>query len=397
MKQSIKKIFTHINLIFLFTALFACVALLLMVEQNNSYKKTNNLNTQKKTLEALIHLDTSDKELALINFNSKSALLHTEIKKLYNLYKLDIVGQYILNNKHEYYNDLEKLSALITEFNAKAREFYKYSHQDQIKEQLLEAFNNTTTHINNMILKNITYDKTKFDIYKKAALVVFVMFFIIALWYRKKLKLVYEDILSLYSPQKVHHKIYTEEIDAIAMRIHRKPLNASNPDMIDPVTGIKNYKGLLSSFAEKKDMKESNFLSISVLEIDNFSKTNMVLPQEVIHSILKKITFTISLHEQATDIIARTDYNQFIVILSRPSKAEAYKEIEVIRASIEETKFKIPKQGYINITLSGGFIIKPKNQSLEDAIKNAKDILKYAINSGGNRISQLRDLAESNL
>ncbi len=399
MKQSIKKIFEHISLILLLTSFIAGVAFLLMAEQNNSYKKIDNLNNQKKIISTLTRLKKDDIELALIQFNGKSAQLHNEIGKLHNIYKLDITGRYLLQNSKEYLADLNKLSELTTAFNQRAQEYYTDSKESilQREQNLKNAFNEINEHINNMIFRNISYDKQKFYIYEKLALAIFVILFIIALWYRKKLNAIYQDILFLYASHKTNYNIYTEEIDAISLRIHRKPLNSDNPEMLDAVTGINNNKGLLNSYTEKKGMKESNFTSVTVLEIDNFSKTNKAFPQEVTQTILRKIAFTISLHEQATDVIARTDYNQFTIILSRASKEEAFKEIEVIRSSIEDTKFKIPNKGFVNITVSGGFVIKPHNQALEDAIRKAKEVLKHAKNNGKNRISQIRDLAESNL
>ncbi len=399
MKQSIKKIFVHISLILLLTSFIAGIAFLLMFEQNNSYKKIDNLNKQKEIVATLTRLKKDDIELALIQFNGKSAQLHNEIGKLNNIYKLDLTGRYLLQNTDEYLADLNKLSELTTEFNQRAQEYYTPSNENmtQKEQNLQDAFDAINNHINNIIFKNISYDKQKFYIYEKLALGIFIILFIIALWYRKKLNAIYQDILYLYAPHKTNYTIYTEEIDAILLRIHRKPLNSDNPEMLDAVTGIKNYKGLLNAYTQKKGMKESNFTSVTVLEIDNFSKTNRTLPQEVTQSILKKIAFTISLHEQATDVIGRTDYNQFTIILSRASKEEAFKEIEVIRRSIEETKFKIPGQGFVNITVSGGFVIKPNNQLLEDALKKANEVLKYAKSTGRNKIAQIKDLAESNL
>ena len=49
------------------------------------------------------------------------------------------------------------------------------------------------------------------------------------------------------------------------------------------------------------------------------------------------------------------------------------------------------------ITVSGGFIIKPNNTSLEEAMKQAKEILHYAQSTGKNKILQLRDLAQKDM
>ena len=102
-----------------------------------------------------------------------------------------------------------------------------------------------------------------------------------------------------------------------------------------------------------------------------------------------------SLHEQATDVVARTDYNQFTLILSRDSKEQAYKDIDIIRQSIAEIKFNLPSATNDNITITGGFIIKPQNTNLDEGIKQAKEILARAKNITKNRVLQSIDFAHS--
>ncbi|MBU4110791.1 GGDEF domain-containing protein, partial [bacterium] len=70
---------------------------------------------------------------------------------------------------------------------------------------------------------------------------------------------------------------------------------------------------------------------------------------------------------------------------------------EKIRQSISEIKISTPEQGVISITVSGGFVIKENNVHLDESIKIAKGILEFAQSLGGNKIAQIRDVANSNL
>ncbi len=167
--------------------------------------------------------------------------------------------------------------------------------------------------------------------------------------------------------------------------------------MIDPVTGLNNNKGMINSYSNKKNLKDSNFTALTIIEIDNFSKSKRAFSQEVTQNILKKIAYTISLHEQAIDVIARTDYNQFTLILSRASKGQAFKDVELIRQSIEELKFNIAYKSPVVITVSGGFIIKPNNTNSDEANRQAKEILQYAKTTGTNRILQTSDMVERHM
>jgi diguanylate cyclase (GGDEF)-like protein len=167
--------------------------------------------------------------------------------------------------------------------------------------------------------------------------------------------------------------------------------------MIDPVTGVNNLKGMISSYDKKKDIKERGYTAVTVIEVDNFSKTNRVYSQELTQTILKKIAYLLSLHQQTADVIARTDYNQFTLIFSRDEKKELFKDVENIRENISELRVESPELGEIEITVSGGFVMKPYNLPLEEAIKEAKKILKFSQDHGKNKISQVRDLARNEL
>jgi len=400
MKHSIKKIFTNLNTYFFFILLVSFVAMMLTLEQQLSYEKVDCLNKQKKIISSLANTEDSDIEIALIQFNGKSDQLLQEINKLKSIYKYDYTDKFIFGHQAEYLNALNKLSLLTTAFNRSVHEYYvenKNPEKKQLaKEKLQNSFQTLTSFINSLLFKNTQYNQEKFNMVKMVTIVMFVLIFISTLWYRKKLFSIYKDIEFLYQidKNKISHEIYTLEADAISMRMNRKTVTTDNPTMIDTVTGINNYKGLINSYSNKKNLKDSNFTSVTILEIDNFSKTKRAFSQEVTQGILKKIAYTISLHEQPVDVIARTDYNQFTLVLSRHSKEQAFKDMELIRQSIEELKFNVPNKGPVVITVSGGFIIKPNNTNLDEATRQAKEILQYAKTTGTNRILQTRDMAE---
>ena len=403
MKHSMKNIFRHLNTYLFFILFISFIAMMMTLEQQLSFEKVNNLNKQKDIINSLTKLKKDDIELALIQFNGKSTQLHQEIDKLRSIYKYDYSDKYIFSNEQEYLSDLDKLKKLTTTFNDSAHNFYVDNKDEASRQEaqkaLQRSFANITNHINHILLKTIEYSQKKFNIVKIVAIAVFVLVFLATLWYRKKLFSIYKDIefLSQTEKKKIDHEIYTIEADSISMRMNRKTVTTDNPTMIDPVTGINNNKGLINAYSNKKNLKDSNFTAVTILEIDNFSKSKRAFSQEMTQSILKKIAYTISLHEQAIDVIARTDYNQFTLILSRSSKEQAFKDVELIRQSIEELKFNIPNKGPVVITVSGGFIIKPNNTNFEEASRQAKEILQYAKTTGTNRILQTRDMAERDI
>lgn len=403
MKNSIKKIFLNLNTYLFFILMVSFVSMMLTLEQQLSFEKVNNLNKQKEIINSLTTLKKDDIELALIQFNGKSTQLLQEIDKLRSMYKYDYSGRYIFNHSEEYLSDLDTLTTLTKKFNDAAHQFYvpnKTLQERELAQKTLEsAFLNINNYINTILIKNIQYDQSKFQVFKITSIVIFILVLFSTIWYRKKLFSIYKDIEFLAHNEKseMDHNIYSLEADAIAMRMNRKTVTTDNPTMLDPVTGINNHKGMMNSYSNKKNVKDSNFTTVTLLEIDNFSKSKRPFTQEVTQAILKKVAYTISLYEQPIDVIARTDYNQFTLIFSRPSKEQAFKDVELVRQSIAELKFHTTEQGQVTITVSGGFIVKPNNTNLEEAIRQAKEILLHAKTTGTNTILQLRDLAEKNL
>ena len=406
MKHSIKKIFSSLNTYLLFVLFTSLISLVLIFEHQLEYEKIKNLKQQQHIILELTKLKESDINIALIQFNGKSTQLLQETNKLRTLYKYNYTDRFLFKNEAAYLADLKKLSILTREFNENANILYsqkleEYNEkQDKLAAQnLKKSFYTIRAHIDSILLKSLTANQDKFSILIKVVAFVFVLILFPTLVFRRHLNLIYQDIshLTQIDKSKNEYKTYTVEGDALSLRMSKKSVTSDNPTMIDPVTNINNHKGMISSYSEKKGLKDSNFTSITILEIDNFSKSKRTFTQEFTQVILKKIAYAISLHELPVDTIARTDYNQFTVILSRESKELAYKDMEIIRESIAELKFNAPEQGTVVITVTGGFVIKPNNTTIEEAIRKATEILEYAKSTGLNRIYQARDLAQKDL
>ena len=403
MKHSIKNIFKNLSTYLFFVFFVAFLALMLVLEQKLSFDKMDTLNNDKTIIKKLVESHEKDMELALIQFNAQSTKLLQNVDKLRTLYKYNMFEKLILQNSTEYMQELNKLNILIQKFNTVTHKYYIQEDNSKIKEatreEHLRAFEALNEQLNNMLFKAMKYNQEKFELIKYLVAVAFFLIFIATFWYRKALNSIYEDINYLFQLDrtKADYNIYSIEADTIALRMNRKTQMQDNPHLIDPVTGINNYKGLIYSYSHKKLLKDSNFTSVSILEIDNFSTSKCVFTQEVAQAMLKKVAYTISLHEQPIDVIARTDYNQFTLVLSRTTKEQAFKEVDLIRESISELKFNIPDYGPTQITVTGAFVIKPNNSSIEEALKQATEILEYAKSMGKNKILQIRDLAQRDI
>ncbi len=382
----------------LVNTLLVFIVALFIYEQNFSYNKIKNLDEQRAIIKSLTNIPRKDIELAKIQFNGKSNMLLVKIEQLKQLYKYDFVGKYIIYSENEYMKDLDELIKITKEFNEAAKRYYvkSHAHDKENLRNLQKAFYKINHKLDELYIKNVKYNQKKSYIIAILTTILLLNSLIGTFWYRGRLKLILEDILQLSSiqPNQKSFTPKTVEADAILLRMRKKSSDSIDPSLIDPVTEVLNHKGMMVMYAQKKNLKEGNFRSVTVLEIDNFSKSNRAYSQELTQAILKKVAFTLSLFEQPADVIARTDYNQFTLILSRPTKEASYKEVESIRQSINEIKFKLPTGEYVNISVSGGFVIKPNNKILDDAINQAKQILQVAKERGGNMIAQMSDLTK---
>ena len=398
MKHSIDKIFKNINTFLLSLLTLAFLSFFFVVEQYYSYQKVENLQSQSTTVSLLVKEQKDSNVVDMLQYNSKIAQLMYEVEKLFNQHQYSYLSKYLVDNSEEYISDLNTLNYLMKDFDKSSRNYFELAPDDKNLELTYKntesVRNSISQHINDMLIKNISYDSSRFYIFNKIIFLILIMLLITTFWYKNRLSNIYNDIMILYSVdnKKNSSDIFSQEADAIALRMKRKSVLSDNPSMIDPVTEINNNKGMIQSYAEVKGLKDTNFKSITILEIDNFSKSKRAFSQEFTQEILKKVAYTISLHEQATDIIARTDYNQFTLIFSRASKEQLFRDIDLVRQSISEIKLVTPQKETINITVTGGFIIKPKNSPLEDSIRKAKDLLHNAKDIGSNRILQTKDL-----
>lgn len=398
MKHSIKNIFKNLHTFFVLATIFAGFGVFVAVDHTSSYTKVENLINQKDIILDISNLSKKNLEIALIELQGKTTQLKYDVEKLHSLYEYSMLEKLILSNSSEYLNDLDILDKLRADFTKKANVYYNNTIDSDIyKNELKDSFDSLNNHINTIITKSIYYDQEKFNIHKKVTYFAFIVILFATLWYRKRLSQIYKDLEFLNNVNLQQYETFTREAESISLKIKRKPIVTENPTMLDAVTGINNFKGMINSYSEKKGIKDNNFTSVTLFEVDNFSKVNKVYSQETIQNILKKIAFSISLHQLPTDVIARTEYNQFTVILSRATKDLLFKDAENIRRSISELKLNSQETGDIELSITGGHVVKPSNLSLEEAIRQAKKILLHAQENSKNIIFQVKDLANSEL
>jgi diguanylate cyclase (GGDEF)-like protein len=399
MKLSIKKIFANLKLLFTILTVLLGLAAATVVMEYTSFKKIENLQNQKMLVNYIASLGREDLELANVRFRGKSTQLEFEIEKLADIYSFDIITQAFYSSSSHYDSQLDELKVLALLFTEASERWYDQKSRLSAKElakrkaALVHAQSRLIDQLDFMIIKNVDFEYNRFKIQEIFVYLALASALFALLWYSRRLNVVYKDLLHLNAvdTHESDYVILTEEANGILKRMGRKPSTSENPSMIDPITQINNYKGMLQEISDKKNTKQGRYTGLCVFEIDNFGAIQHQYPKDFSQTVLKKIAFMISLYQRHTDVIARIDQHQFAIILSRDDKKQALNDCEMIRKSVEETLFKVPKGESIRITLSGGFVQKIGQKSLEETINQAKQVLQTAIAHGKNRIAQLRE------
>jgi diguanylate cyclase (GGDEF)-like protein len=176
----------------------------------------------------------------------------------------------------------------------------------------------------------------------------------------------------------------------------KKSSSYDNLRKMDQVTGLKNYHGMIASYEEKIDTQETNFISITELEIDNFLKSDQY-SHDIIETTLKEITFILSLHTQDSDIIAKTGNNQFTIILYRQSELDSFNDINTIHKDISKMKITNNEFNNIHVSVSAGFMIKHKSVKIDEVLETTNKLMQLSRRNGGDMISQIKDLIKNDI
>lgn len=397
MQISIFKIFGTIKSLVALALLLVILLTAMILSEYSSFYKLENLQKEKELATEVYNLGRDDLDLSSIQYRGNNAMLRHEADALSNYYEYDYINKF--SKSDNYHNDLTKLQYIINDFDIAASNWYT---QEQIseeelqtrKERFTKAYDYLMTQINVMTSQNSTFEKRRFLIQLGLITTLLLMILLSTYWISRRLNLIQRDVssLNIFASEDAA-EFATSEADTISKSMGRttKASTAQNPAYLDSVTGINNYKGFLHEFSDKKRQKVGNYTAVCIFSIDKLGELEMQYSQEFSETIVKKVSFMLSLYRQHNDVIGRIDHNQFTIMLSRQDKASAINDCELIRKSVEEAPFKTTDGKKLTVTLSGGFVQKMSTQSIEEVITKANKVLSMSIQHGGNRIAQLRD------
>lgn len=179
---------------------------------------------------------------------------------------------------------------------------------------------------------------------------------------------------------------YYSEYIIMSNRLVKKLREESTKDFLTGLNNVRNFDKLYNNIVQ--NVKERNEqLSVLTIDIDFFKKVNDVYGHQAGDEVLKELASLLTKTCRSFDIISRNGGEEFSVILIDCPYSKAYDIGERIRIAVEEHKFKLPDETYINITVSIGVATYPDMASNKETLIKLSDKALYkAKNTGRNKV-----------
>lgn len=387
---SIRKVFFNLKTALLILGIGGMILTAQLFHIAQYSERLGALKNQHLLIEKIIHTDLSDPKMADILINGAVSEISLSVKLSGEEALLDA----FVNSNEEQASLLRSLEISSQAFQDNAllwSEALSIS-KDSAHIRMMNARSAFLADIDRMMDYQVHIIQESIATAKIVAIVLFVTGFIVFLLYRYRLNQIYNDIdkaCSIDTDGSIK-LVSTQEIDFLLKRLVRKSAQSSlNPNLINPLSGLNNEKGLINAFSAKKAGKSGNTVFLSLFEIDHYASLENSISKEDMGNIFKKLGDILTMYEQPLDVIAHTDDNHLVFLMSRNTKQLALEESEKIIHTVEESSFTTA-QCPIKITLSAGFLLKPPAKSIDESIEEALKLIEKAKETGGNHVAQQR-------
>ncbi len=165
----------------------------------------------------------------------------------------------------------------------------------------------------------------------------------------------------------------------------------------DGLTELYNHRYLNEVLARalERAIRDSQPLSVVMLEIDNFKHCNDTFGHQRGDEVLRIVADLLRKTSRPTDFAARYGGDEFLIVLPNTGKGAAQDFAERIRRAVESYPFILGGSVVTSVTLSVGVASSPEDGVTVDAIVEAVDRAQYtAKRTGGNKVHSTRPLAQ---
>jgi len=184
-----------------------------------------------------------------------------------------------------------------------------------------------------------------------------------------------------------------EQIMNLDQKVKEKTEKLKQLAITDSLTGLYNRRYFSEVALEifELEKRESDTLSIIMLDIDKFKRVNDTYGHQAGDEVIVQIAIILDRMKRESDVVCRYGGEEFILLLPKTSGDGAYVVAERIREEVAETIINFQKEKQISFTVSLGVseVIYEKDNHIEAVIKRADDALYKAKQSGRNRTCKL--------
>jgi two-component system cell cycle response regulator len=157
----------------------------------------------------------------------------------------------------------------------------------------------------------------------------------------------------------------------------------------DDLTGLLNRRELDRVLVEEQEraLRFSHPLGFLMLDVDHFKRVNDTHGHPAGDAVLKEVARRLTMHVRNVDRVARFGGEEFAVILVQTDRASTLETGERIREAIERDPIFATPSIAVNVTISVGAAILPKDgQSSPELLAAADKALYAAKTAGRNRV-----------
>ncbi len=374
LKISIVALLRQLRVHLIVVTLLSIIILLLNTSQIQTSSTIKSLYAHQSLVKQLTTLEENDFGLTLIKLESLRNQLQFNSDNLKKKLSLDIASHYLEDPLYQQ-TLLETLQQHTMNYHAAiqthatTRQSTK-TYQQTLQTERFAIENSLSTFIE--LQNNILFKKEAINSY----FIYFTVFYIIliAISYFSKISVSIRDLHAI-NGRASDHDYRVKELDYLSKVLHKVDEEKRDEAYRDPLSKLHSLKGLIHIFNRKK-IAYNYTTYVYVFSIDNYKEIRSHISEETSQSILKKISFILSLYEKANEHVARIGYDEFALVLPSDNQDAAYNTCEQLRKTIEETRFKTERVNVQHLTVSGIFIVKPKDKTLESAIAYGSNFLK---------------------
>lgn len=183
-----------------------------------------------------------------------------------------------------------------------------------------------------------------------------------------------------------HNTMVGNLTDSISdLRQEEKRLSARAKE--DGLTKAASREHLFAVLKNELDIVSSRTIptSVAIIDLDHFKNVNDSYGHLVGDEVLKGVVGRIKSRMRNLDLIGRYGGEEFVLIFPATRIKKAVDIIERIRQHIEDTPFHVDEFS-IPVTISAGVTITSKEDTIDDILRRADQLLYEAKNKGRNRV-----------